>query len=98
MPPKKKPPPLHVSLQRIQDEKKNLERRTKVRLAALLAEQNQEQYNETQYPSHVVQNERQIQDWHNCLNMFCFGFGLCLLILNLLFLQWLYIKVNFKEL
>ena len=96
MPPKKKPLPLHVSLHRIQEEKKDLERRTKVRLAALLAEQNQEEDTETQYPSHVVQHERQIQDWHNCLNMFCFG--LCLLILNLLFLQWLYIKVNFKEL
>ena len=96
MPPKTKPLPLHVSLHRIQEEKKNLERRTKVRLAALLAEQNQEDYNETKYPAHVVQNERQILDWHNCLNMFCFG--LCLLILNFLFLQWLYIKVNFKEL
>jgi hypothetical protein len=92
MPPEKKTLPLHVSLHRIQEEKKNLARRTKVRLAALLAEQNQEEDNETQYwqyPSHGVQNVRQIQDWRCCLNIFCFG--LSLLILNLLFLQWLYI-------
>jgi hypothetical protein len=60
MPPKKKPLPLHVSLYRIQEENKNknLERRTKVRLAALLAEQKQNEDSETQYPSDVVQNER----------------------------------------
>ena len=96
MPPKTKPLPLHVRLYRIQEENKNLERRTKVRLAALLAEQKQNEDNETQYISDVVQNERQIQDWHCCLNMFCFG--LSLLIFNLLFLQWLYIKVTFKDL
>ena len=95
MPPKKNPLPLHVSQYRIQEEKKNLERRTKVRLAALLAEQKQNEDNETQYPSDVVQNQRQIQDWHCCLK-FCFG--LSLLIFNLLFLQWLYIKVTFKDL
>ncbi len=83
-------------MHRIQEEKKNLERRTKVRLAALLAEQNQKEDNETQYPSDVVQNDRQIQYWHCCLNMFCFD--LSLLILNLLFLQRLYIKVTFRDL
>ncbi len=96
MPPKKKTLPLHVSLYRIQEETKNRERQTKVWLAALLAEQNQNEDNETHYQSDVVQKERQIHDWHCCLNMFCFG--LYLLIFNLLFLQWLYIKVNFKDL
>ena len=96
MPPKKNSVPLHVSLYRIQEENKNLERRTKVRLAALLAEQKQNEDNETQYPSDVVQSQTQIQDWHCCLNMFCFA--LSLLIFNLLFLQWLYIKVTFKDL
>ncbi len=84
--PSKKPLPLHVSLHRIQEEQINLARRTQVRIAALLAEQNNNEDNETQYASDVVQKDKQIQDWHYCLNFFCFG--LSLLILNLLFLQW----------
>ena len=37
MPPKKKPLPLHVSMHRIQEERRNVEKRTKLRIAELHA-------------------------------------------------------------
>jgi hypothetical protein len=73
---KKQPPPLHVSLHRIEQERLNVARRTQTRIAALC--------------SHDTSNFRQVRvDWHSCLNMFCFY--LLLVIANLLFYQWLYI-------
>jgi len=41
MPPKKKPLPLHVSLFRIEEERKNVVRRTRTRIAHLQASQEQ---------------------------------------------------------
>jgi hypothetical protein len=38
MPPKTKPLPLHVSLHRIEEERRNVEKRTKLRIAKLLSE------------------------------------------------------------
>ncbi len=94
MPPKKKPLPLHVSMHRIQEERRNVEKQTKLRIAELYANENSEGESETQYGSHVDKKDRQIEEWHCCLNIFCF----CLTVLtfNLLFLQWLYIQVSFK--
>ena len=45
---------------------------------------------------YIYHKERQVKEWHRCLNTFCFC--LTLLIFNLLFIQWLYIKVSLKEL
>jgi hypothetical protein len=100
MPPKKKPLPLHVSMHRIQEERRNVERRTKLRIAQLHASENSEIDSESEgeselkYGSHVDKKDRQIEEWHCCLNIFCF----CLTVLtfNLLFLQWLYIQVSIK--
>jgi hypothetical protein len=75
---KKKPPPLQVSLHRIEQERLNVARRTQTRIAALAI------------VSHDTSNFRQLRvAWHSCLNMFCFY--LLLVIANLLFCQWLYI-------
>jgi hypothetical protein len=83
-----------VSLHRIQEERKNVEKRAKLRIAELFSNENSEGEYETQSGSHVVQKDRQIEEWHCCLNIFCFC--LTLLTFNLLFLQWLYIQVSFK--
>ena len=94
MPPQKKPLPLHVSMHRIQEERRNVEKRTKLRIAELHANENSEGESEIKYGSHVDKKDRQIEEWHCCLNIFCF----CLTVLtfNLLFLQWLYIQVSIK--
>ena len=94
MPPKKKTLPLHVSMHRIHEERRNVEKRTKLRIAQLHARENCEGESDIEYGSHVDKKDRQIEEWHSCLNMFCFC--LILLTFNLLFLQWLYIKVSIK--
>jgi hypothetical protein len=100
MPPKKQPPPLRVSMHHIQEERRNLELRTKRRIAQLFPNENSEGEYETQniegeHETHVVKKEKQIEEWHCCRNIFCF----CLTLLTtfyLVFLQWLYIQVPFK--
>jgi hypothetical protein len=87
MPRKRKSPPLYVSLQRIDKERSNVEKRTKLRIAELFADTE----NRRMQVDRQIQKDRQIQEWHGCLNTCCFC--LTLLTFNLLFLQWLYIKV-----
>jgi hypothetical protein len=86
MAPKKRPQPLHKSLRLIEEERANVVKRTQLRIAQLIAEEN----------ANVVPDEEvnvvPETDWHCCLNIFCFC--LLLLIINLLFLQWLYYKVH----
>ena len=86
MAPKKRPQPLHKSLRLIEEERANVVKRTQIRIAQLIAEEN----------ANVVPDEEvnvvPETDWHCCLNIFCFC--LLLLIINLLFLQWLYYKVH----
>jgi hypothetical protein len=84
MPPKKKPLPLHVSLARIQLERVNVAKRTEMRIAQL------HKVEEKIAQSHKAEDgELQLQS-HRCLNAFCFC--VLLLVLNLLFLQWVYLK------
>jgi len=87
MAPKKKPQPLHRSLQLIQEERANVAKRTQQRIAQLFAEEeNAFIYNDNHKDKvgHVL---------HHCyLNAFCFCVWLG--IMNLLFLQWVYMKIN----
>jgi hypothetical protein len=86
MPPRKrKPQPLHVSLQLIDMERLNVARRTQTRIDVLLGRA-QIIYNE---PEDVVPAET---NGNYCLITFC-SFVL-LVLMSLLFLQWLYYKVN----
>jgi hypothetical protein len=96
MPPKKKPLPLHVSLHRINEERRNVEKRTQLRIAQLHFKENCDEgnTNNTLGDLDVLMKERQVTEWHCCLNILCFCFTL--LLFNLLFLQWLYIKVTVK--
>ena len=86
MAPKKRPQPLHKSLRLIEEERANVVKRTQIRIAQLIAEEN----------ANVVPDEEANvvpeTDWHCCLNTLCFC--MLLLIINLLFLQWLYYKVH----
>jgi hypothetical protein len=86
MAPKKRPQPLHKSLRLIEEERANVVKRTQLRIAQLIAEEN----------ANVVPDEEANvvpeTDWHCCLNTLCFC--MLLLIINLLFLQWLYYKVH----
>ncbi len=86
MAPKKRPQPLHKSLRLIEEERANVVKRTQIQIAQLIAEEN----------ANVVPDEEANvvpeTDWHCCLNTLCFC--MLLLIINLLFLQWLYYKVR----
>jgi hypothetical protein len=88
MAPKKRPQPLHTSLRLIQEEKANVVKRTQVRIAQLIAAEE----------AHVIQDEESNVvpvpdlDWHCYMNTFCFC--LLLVLMNLLFLQWLYYRVH----
>ncbi len=89
----KKPLPLHVSLHRIDEERRNVDKRTKLRIAQLFSEEeNIVPEHETHYDATVLETGWQAKEWNCCLNTFCFC--LCLVMLNLLILQWLYIKVS----
>jgi hypothetical protein len=94
MPAKKKPIPLHVSRALIQREQANVVLRTQRRIALLRANENS-QDNDTPDDKPVPLPE----NWHCCLNTICFC--MLLVLLNLLFLQWLYYKslnLNLKQL
>jgi hypothetical protein len=88
MVPKKRPQPLHKSLRLIEDERANVVKRTQVRVAQLIAEEE----------ANVVQDEEDNvvpvpdYDWHCYLSTLCFC--TLLVLMNLLFLQWLYYKVH----
>ena len=89
---KPKPQPLTRSLDLIQEERKNVARRTRERCALLCFESETDQdysvekSTQTDIPLREVLVE--IHDWHTCLNAFCFC--LLLLCMNLLYFQWLY--------
>ncbi len=87
MPSKKKPPPLHVSRALIASEQANVVLRTQRRIALLRLQDNSNDYDAVPAKSH----------YNSCLSMFCFC--LSLVVMNLLFLQWLYYQVrNAKQL
>ena len=84
---KKRPPPLHVSLHRIAAERANLIQRTNNKIRSLNAAVTEDR------TARAHGNET--HNWHCCLNTFCFC--MLLVLLNLLFLQWLYYKsLNLK--
>ncbi len=88
---KKRPPPLHVSLHRIEAERANVILRTNNRIRGLNSSVRQDRTAR----AHGTENE----NWHCCLNTICFC--MLLVLLNLLFLQWLYYKSlnrNLKQL
>jgi hypothetical protein len=84
--------PLTRSLDLIQEERKNVARRTRERCALLSNDSETDQdysvekSTQTEIPLHEVLVE--IHNWHTCLNAFCFC--LILLCMNLLYFQWLY--------
>ena len=96
MPSKTKPLPLHVSLHRIEEERRNVALRTNIRIAKLYSIQNSNAAKEMQCESDTLQKDRKTTEWNCCLNVFCFC--LTLVIFNLLFLQWLYHKVTVNKL
>jgi hypothetical protein len=88
MAPKKRPQPLQKSLRLIEEERANVVKRTQVRIAQLIAEEEANVVPEEE--ANVVPD----YDWHCFLNTFCFCIVLVLINLDLLFLQWLYYKVH----
>ena len=88
---KPKPNPLARSLHLIDEERGNVARRTRERIALLCIDSEDQEYSvdkatQTEIPLREVLVE--IHNWHTCLNAFCF----CLLLfcINLLYFQWLY--------
>jgi hypothetical protein len=77
---KKKPVPLHVSQARINAERANVIQRTNNRIALLTSAAQQDRI--------PLLAEKENWHWHCCMNTICFC--VLLLLLNLLFLQWLY--------
>jgi hypothetical protein len=85
MAPKRKPPPLHRSLQLIEEERINVAKRTQQRIAQLCA-------HETKSVDFNRLHEVEHAQWQCCVNNICFC--VLLVIANLLFFQWVYIKTN----
>ena len=93
---KPKPLPLARSLLLIAEERVNVARRTRERIAIIGKDlENDQIYSvdkatQTEIPLREVLVE--IHDWHTCLNAFCFC--LVLLCMNLLYFQWLYMTTK----
>ncbi len=89
---KKKPLPLAWSLHLIEEERVNVARRTRERIALLCLDSEEEpEYSvdkatQSEIPMREVNVE--IENWHTCLD--AFFFCLLLLCMNLLYFQWLY--------
>jgi hypothetical protein len=83
MPAKTKPPPLHVSRALILREQANVVLRTQRRIALLRANEDSQP---VPVPVHTHNHN------HYCLNIFCFC--VMLVIMNVLFLQWLFYQVR----
>ncbi len=91
--------PLHVSLHRIKEEQKNVENQTNARIAVLMGgTQNTPDacYDDRSTQCNLDVNEcvSQEKDSYNCLNTFCCC--VCLLIMNMLYWQWFYIRFSRK--
>ena len=86
MAPKKRPQPLARSLKLIEQERVDVERRTRERIALLFAETD----NGLDLDLDIATTtEIPMREVNGCLNLFCFC--LLLLCLNLLYFQWLYL-------
>ena len=87
MPPHRKPQPLHKSLTLIEEERRNVAKRTQQRIAQLYAD-------ETKRNDFNKIEEVQHAQWLCCVNNICFC--VLLVIVNLLFFQWVYYKTNIR--
>ncbi len=89
MPRKPKPKPLWVTQEAINKERANVVKRTQLRVAQLLAESEESvgQVNVAAQPARIPLLAEQ-ENWRCCLNTFCIC--VLLLLMNLLFCQWLY--------
>ena len=89
---KPKAQPLVRSMHLIEDERKNVARRTRERISLLCLDLEEEhEYGvdkATQTEIAMREVHVEIENWHTCLNAFCFC--LLLLCMNLLYFQWLY--------
>jgi hypothetical protein len=88
MPAKKKPLPLHVSRALIQREQANVVLRTQRRIALLQANENSQDNDTDDKPVPVPVHTHN----HYCLSICCFC--VVLVIMNLLFLHWLFYQVR----
>ena len=95
MAPKKKPQPLYVSLRLIEEERANVAKRTQARIATLFQQTDKSVDKATQTIVDMREVHVEIEDWHTCLNAFCFC--LLLLCMNLLYFQWLYTNTKFTR-
>jgi hypothetical protein len=84
---KRKSLPLHRSLQLIAEERINIKKRTQQRIDQLFA-------HETKSVDFLKLDEVKHAQWQCCVNNICFC--VLLVIMNLLFLQWYYIKTNVR--
>jgi hypothetical protein len=82
---KKKSPPLHVSQARIEMERVAIARRTRTRIGQLLAHAAENNEEDEVAVTKIYRN-------NCCLIILCFC--VLLVVMNLLFLQWLYYKVH----
>ncbi len=87
MAPQKKPQPLARSLKLIEEERVNVARRTRERIALLFPDT---EYGLDLHIATTTTTKIPMGEVHGCLNLFCFC--LLLLCLNLLFFQWLYLS------
>ncbi len=81
---KKKPPPLHVSLHRIQLERNNVALRTEARIVQLLSKSISSEDEDDSIHASKVENVAR----HGCLNAISICFCVLLLLFCHLFLQW----------
>jgi hypothetical protein len=88
MPVKKKPLPLHASRELIQREQANVVLQTQRRIALLRANENSKDEDADDKPVTVPVHSQN----HYCLSIFCFC--VLLVIINLLFLQWIFYQVR----
>ncbi len=92
MPAKKKTLPLHVSRALIAREQANVVLRTQRRIALSRANENSKDNDDNDNPVTVTVPVLVHTQNHYCLSIFCFC--VLLVILNLLFLQWLFYQVR----
>jgi hypothetical protein len=88
----KKPLPLHVSRALIAREQANVVLRTQRRIALLRANENSKDNDDNDDPVTVTVPVHTQNQNHYCISIFCFC--VLLVILNLLFLQWLFYQVR----
>jgi hypothetical protein len=88
------PQPLHVSLYRIAEEKRKLQQRTKAKLDSLISKTRQSLLDDAR-PCDIENEEKPVKLAHSMLITLCFC--LWLLIIHLLYMQWLYIKVSARD-